>query len=64
MGRIGLTELIVILVIVLVIIGPSKLSSLGKSMGVAINQFKTTVNKESDDIPTTDHKDDNHAKTK
>lgn len=40
MPNLGLPELIIILVIALVIFGPSKLPSLGASMGKAINEFK------------------------
>ena len=39
-GRIGAGELIIILIIVLVIFGPSKLPQIGKSMGEAIKEFR------------------------
>jgi sec-independent protein translocase protein TatA len=39
----GIWELVVILVIVLVIFGPGKLSSVGKSLGGAISEFKESV---------------------
>ena len=39
-GRFGFGELLVILVIVLIIFGPSKLPQIGKAMGEAIGQFK------------------------
>ncbi|GAB6087710.1 twin-arginine translocase TatA/TatE family subunit [Alkaliphilus crotonatoxidans] len=39
-GRIGATELILILAIALVIFGPSKLPDIGKSFGRAIREFK------------------------
>lgn len=38
--NLGMTELIIILVIVLVIFGPSKLPGLGKAMGETIRGFK------------------------
>lgn len=44
MPRIGFPELIVILVIALVIFGPGKLPSIGKSIGEAINEFKKASN--------------------
>lgn len=50
MGRIGATELILILAIALVIFGPAKLPEIGKSIGEAIGQFKTHANKVSEDI--------------
>ena len=40
MPRIGFPELIVILVIALIIFGPGKLPSLGKSVGETIKEFK------------------------
>lgn len=48
--KIGIGELILILVIVLVIFGPSKLPELGKTMGQTIKSFRTGVNKQDDDI--------------
>lgn len=48
--RMGPMELVVVLIIALVIFGPAKLPELGKSMGRAINEFKTQVNKTSDEI--------------
>ena len=39
----GLPEMIVVLIIALVFFGPSKLPSLGKSLGEAIRGFKKAV---------------------
>lgn len=47
---IGMTELLVILVIALIIFGPSKLPEMGKAFGEAIAQFKSHVNKISDEV--------------
>lgn len=49
MGRIGATELILIFGIALVVFGPSKLPEIGKSIGSAIGEFKSQVNKVSQD---------------
>ncbi|GAB6087048.1 twin-arginine translocase TatA/TatE family subunit [Alkaliphilus crotonatoxidans] len=49
-GRIGAMELILILIIALVIFGPSKLPAIGKAMGQAIGEFKGHANKISKDI--------------
>lgn len=43
MFGLGLPEMIVVLVIALVFFGPSKLPSLGKSMGEAIKGFKKGI---------------------
>lgn len=39
-GRLGATELILILCIALVVFGPSKLPEIGRSLGQAIKEFK------------------------
>jgi sec-independent protein translocase protein TatA len=49
-GRIGATELILILAIALVIFGPSKLPEIGKSVGKAIKEFKAQANKVSENL--------------
>lgn len=49
-GKIGLSELLVILIIALLLFGPSKLPEMGKALGEAIAQFKNSANKLSEDI--------------
>ena len=51
MGRIGLPELIIILVIVMVIFGANRLPQLGRGIGSAIRNFKDGLKDE-----TADHK--------
>lgn len=43
MFGLGLPELMIVLVIALVLFGPSKLPSLGKSLGEAIRGFKKGI---------------------
>ena len=43
LGKIGITELLVILVIVLVVFGPKQLPKLAKTFGKTINSFKQGV---------------------
>jgi sec-independent protein translocase protein TatA len=42
-GKIGGMELLVIVVIALLIFGPSKLADLGKGLGEGIKNFKSSV---------------------
>jgi sec-independent protein translocase protein TatA len=44
-GKIGAIELILILMITLIVFGPSKLPLIGKAFGQAIGQFKSNVSK-------------------
>ena len=39
-GRIGVSELLIILVVVLIFFGPAKLPALAKSMGQAVAEFR------------------------
>lgn len=52
-GKIGGTELVVILVIVLLIFGPSKLPALARSMGQAIKEFKKGTQDIKNDFEST-----------
>jgi len=45
----GITELIIILVIVLLLFGTTKLKSLGNDLGSAIKGFRTAVSDEKTD---------------
>lgn len=52
-GRIGFTELLVIFMILLLVVGPTKLPKLAQSMGEAVREFKKgtkNITKELDDI--------------
>lgn len=46
MGEFSITHIILLLVIVLIFFGPSKLPQLGQSMGRAIRGFKQGLNSE------------------
>lgn len=49
MGRLGPTELIIILVIALLIFGPSRLPDLGKAIGRTIQNFKSASRGEGEE---------------
>ncbi|MDY0236876.1 MAG: twin-arginine translocase TatA/TatE family subunit [Gudongella sp.] len=50
MGRLGSSELILILAIALVIFGPSKLPEIGKSLGRALSEFKSGASKITEEL--------------
>lgn len=50
MSRLGPMELILILLIALVIFGPTKLPEIGRSLGKALNEFKSQANKVTEDL--------------
>ena len=56
MFGLGVPELMVILVIALVIFGPSKLPQIGSGLGKAIRDFKKGVTDSEDDEATKDRK--------
>lgn len=53
--RIGITEILVILVIVLVVFGGGKLAGVGKALGQSIRDFKKEV--KADDEPAMKEED-------
>lgn len=55
-GRLGPMELVLILVIALVVFGPSKLPEIGKSFGRAIREFRDHSNKIADEDDKQDTK--------
>lgn len=53
MFGLGMTELVIVLVIVLLVFGGSKISGVGKSLGEAISEFKEAVKPEEKEEPAT-----------
>ncbi|MGL4798528.1 MAG: twin-arginine translocase TatA/TatE family subunit [Cellulosilyticaceae bacterium] len=51
-GKIGGTELIIVLIIVLVIFGPKQLPKLGKTFGKTLKGFKDGVGEQLNDEDT------------
>ncbi len=50
MGRIGLPELTIILVIVVILFGASRLPQLGRGIGSAIKNFKEGIKESQSDV--------------
>ena len=61
LGGFGLPELLVILVIVVVVFGASKLPQLGKGLGEGISNFRDGLNKGKDDSKSLPKADDKTA---
>ena len=55
--RLGITEILLILVLALVVFGGSKLSGVGKALGQSIREFKKEVNAEKKEETAEDNKD-------
>lgn len=56
-GRIGTGELILILAIALVVVGPSKLPELGKTLGKTLKEFKKFSNEIKEDLSLEEKKE-------
>ena len=46
---IGVPEMLILLVVALIVLGPKKLPEAGKSLGKGLREFKQSVSGESDD---------------
>ncbi len=47
-GKIGLTEILLIVAIALLLFGPSKFASLGKGIGEGLRNFKASMKEETE----------------
>jgi Tat protein translocase TatB subunit len=50
MGKIGTGELVLILIIALIVVGPTKLPELGKALGKTLNEFKKVSKEFKEDL--------------
>lgn len=55
--RLGITEILLILVLALVVFGGSRLAGVGKALGQSIREFKKEVNPEKKEESAEDNKD-------
>jgi len=60
-GRLGMWELILILVIALVIFGPAKLPEMGRALGRGIREFRSATRQLSEDLEQA--QSDSHGST-
>lgn len=63
MGRIGTTELVLILVVLLLLFGAKRIPDIARSVGKSLNQFKRGL-KEADIDSDSDHNEDNEDNEK
>ncbi len=56
--RLGITEILLILVLALVVFGGKKLSGVGKALGQSIREFKKEVSTEKTEEPAEEKKDE------
>ena len=49
MGSIGLPELLIVLFVILLVLGPKRLPALGRSVGGGIRELKDSIRKRDDD---------------
>jgi sec-independent protein translocase protein TatA len=54
MGRFGLPELVIILVIIILIFGANRLPEIGRGIGKGIRNFKDATTKDGESTKTTD----------
>lgn len=52
MGRLGMWELVLILVIALIVFGPQKLPEMGRAVGRAMREFKKATRELTDELQT------------
>jgi sec-independent protein translocase protein TatA len=55
-GNVGPWELVLILVIVLIVVGPGKLPQVGQSMGKALQNFRKAREEESEELEEKEEK--------
>ena len=49
MGSIGVPELLIVLAIVILIVGPKRIPRAGRAIGTGMREFKDSITKKSDD---------------
>ena len=60
MGRIGFTEIIFILLVVIILFGAKKLPEIGSALGKAIREFRKASKDVGDEVKDAMTKDSNH----
>jgi sec-independent protein translocase protein TatA len=49
---IGVTELLILLVVILLVFGPKRLPEMGRSLGKGMREFKDSISGKDDDEPS------------
>jgi sec-independent protein translocase protein TatA len=64
-GQVGVTELLVVLVIALIVLGPKKLPEMARNLGKGVREFKEAISLDSsDDDDEARKKDGEEARSK
>jgi sec-independent protein translocase protein TatA len=48
-GQVGVSELLVVLVIALIVLGPKRLPEMARNLGKGVREFKEAISMDSDD---------------
>jgi sec-independent protein translocase protein TatA len=60
-GQVGVTELLVVLVIALIVLGPQRLPTVARNLGRGIREFKQAISFDSDDDDERDRERERRA---
>jgi sec-independent protein translocase protein TatA len=63
-GQVGVTELLVVLVIALIVLGPKRLPEMARNLGKGVREFKQAISMDSDDDDEQRRRDGEEARSK
>ena len=63
-GQVGVTELLVVLVIALIVLGPKRLPDMARNLGRGVREFKQAISFDADDDDEQRRRDGEEARSK